>query len=492
MSNRRKFLQQAIGVAAAAVSFRQLTKAVVVKADDEAFVGEAAPEYAQRLEAARAATGVTGASFAYWDGKTLHTAVAGMRNSVTEDPVTTDTVMHVGSITKVTNAVLFMQLVDDGKLTLDDPVLKHLPNLRLRDMKALQRMTCKLLLNHTSGINGEWLPEFGPDQERIVDAIERCADLGQLFAPGEETSYCNIAPVIAGYMTQMLRGESWYTLVKKRIYEPLGMQHALVDPLEVPRFRASIGDLSDAETGKLVQAPKPFLAPSFAPSGSTQMTTAADLVTFARALINGGVGTNGTRILSEESAKRMMEPTAEFVSVGNTVTKVGLGWMIDPGGVVEHGGGGPGVRSQLYAHPSSERVMALLTNCDKGDDLQTAFAEPIVRSWTGIKPSKPHRQNGSLEPKPYVGIYEDNVDRYIVSARNGGLTLRTRDKIDTFGNSTGADSAASDLHPLGDDTFEGKDPWPGGSNITVRFVRPDSGGRMRFLASDYRLLARVE
>src|SRR5215472_3464363 len=121
-----------------------------------------------------------------------------------------------------------------------------------------------------------------------------------------------------------------------------------------------------------------------------------------------------------------------------------------------------------------------------GADLETAFAEPIVQSWTGIKPSKPRRQSGPLDPKPYVGIYEDNVDRYMVSVRNGGITLSTRDKIDTFGNSTGADSPTSDLYPFGDDTFEGKAPWPGGSTITIRFVRPDSGGRMRFLVSDYR------
>src|ERR1700753_401415 len=98
------------------------------------------------------------------------------------------------------------------------------------------------------------------------------------------------------------------------------------------------------------------------------------------------------RILSQASAKSMMQPSAEFVRIGDTVTKVGLGWMIDPGDVVQHGGGGPGVRSQLYAHPPSGRVMVLLTNCDKGEDLQMKFAAPIVQSWTGIRPSKPRRQ----------------------------------------------------------------------------------------------------
>src|SRR5687767_4505248 len=71
-------------------------------------------DYVRRLDAALVEHRMTGASFAYWDGATLHTATAGLRNSVTRDPVTADTVMHIGSITKVLNTVLLMQLVDDG------------------------------------------------------------------------------------------------------------------------------------------------------------------------------------------------------------------------------------------------------------------------------------------------------------------------------------------------------------------------------------------
>ncbi|WP_129781791.1 serine hydrolase domain-containing protein [Peristeroidobacter soli] len=488
MSTRRDFLQRTVGVAAAALPLGQSAAAADSQFEPKGRTKvDATDNYAQRLEAARVATGITGASFAYWDGRALHTAVSGLRNSVTRDPVTVDTVMHVGSITKVMNAALMMQLVDDGVIALADPVLKHLPELRLRDMQALQRITCGMLVNHTSGIDGEWLPEYGPDRERIVDAVKRCADLGQLYAPGEATSYCNLATVIAGHMTERLRGKSWYTLMKTRIYEPLGMHHALVDPLEVPRFRASIGDLTDVATGKFVQTTRPFLAPSFAPAGSTQMTTAADLVMFARAMINGGVGVNGTRILADASSKRMMEPTAEFVAIGTSVLKVGLGWMISAGGVLGHGGGGPGVRSQLYAHPASGRALALLTNCDKGEALKSAFLDPILESWTGIKHSRPHRLKGQVDPRPYQGTYENNADRYIVTAREGGLALRTADKLSTFDNSNQQRPAAA-LYPVGNDTFEGMTAT--GSELAIRFVRPDVRGQMRFLASGDRLLAR--
>jgi CubicO group peptidase (beta-lactamase class C family) len=492
MSTRRHFLKwTATAGAASMVPFMESAADSDSKTGVESLAGKRGVDYAQTLEAARLASQVTGASFAYWDGNSLHTAVAGLRNSVTGDPVTIDTVMHVGSITKIMNTVLVMQLVDDGKISLGDPVLKHLPELRLRDTQALRRITCAMLLNHTSGINCDWLPEYGPDQERIVDSIDRCSRLGQLFPPGEETSYCNMGSVIAGYLVQKLRATSWYTLVKARIYEPLGMQHALVDTLEVPRFRASIGDLTDTQSGKLVQTTRPFLAPSFAPAGSTQMSTATDLVTFARAMLNGGVGANGVRILSAASAERMTQPTAAFVRVGSEDNKVGLGWMISPGNLLNHGGGGPGISSHLFVHPKSGRIAALLTNCDKGDDLKSAFLDPIAHSWTGVRDSKAQRQSGPINAVPYVGTYEDNITRYIVSHRDEGLSLRMRDKFDTFDNYRDEDSSATALYPIGNDTFEAEEPSHARRNMQIRFIRPNAAGQMRFVASWGRLLARA-
>src|SRR5437879_9156706 len=108
--------------------------------------------YVEQLQTLTKQLKITGASLAYWDGAELHLATTGLRNSVTGDPVTTDTLMHIGSIMKVFNAVLFMQLVDDGFVELDDLVIKHLPQFQLKDRDALSKLTCRMLLNHTSGI----------------------------------------------------------------------------------------------------------------------------------------------------------------------------------------------------------------------------------------------------------------------------------------------------------------------------------------------------
>lgn len=437
--------------------------------------------------------GVTGASFAYWDGVRVHTAVAGRRNSVTGDPVTADTVMHIGSITKLMNTILLMQLVDERRVTLDDPVARHLPELRLRDKEALSRITLRMLVNHTSGIDGNWLPEYGPDQERIVDTIARCAELGQLFAPGAATSYCNIATVIAGYLAQKLRGESWYTLIRRRILEPLKLTHSLVDIEHVSRFRCSVGDLSDPLSGQVFQTSRPFLAPSFAPAGSTAMMTAADLVTFGRTMVDGGAAPHGASILSSESAARMAQASAEFVSPCN---RIGLGWMIRPDGVLTHGGAGPGVNSFLFAEPGGGRVLALLTNCDRGAVLLPEVVDPILELWTGRKVAEPVQIPDTMDVVDYAGIYESNTDQVSVVAENGEIFFRNAMKFLIYDNSVLLSSMDSlprrRLTPCAVDEFRAPSLLPEGPETILKFVKPEGEKKARYLAMDFRLYLRTQ
>jgi len=429
---------------------------------------------------------VTGASFAYWDGERMHRAVGGLRNSVTGDPVTLDTLMHIGSITKVLNATLFMQLVDDGLIDLDDPATKHLPDLRLGDTEALARITCRMLVNHTNGIDYDCPAYRDFDDQRIDNAIEDCASLPQLHPPGEATAYSNIGTVIAGYITQKLRGEGWYSLVKSRIFEPLGLTHSLVDITELPRFRVSVGDQVD-EAGKLVQSAKPFLSLSFGPAGATTMMTAADLVTFARALINGGVGVNGARILSEASASLMATETTGFISPHTW--RVGLGWMMLPGGaVLFHGGGGPGVSSVLYAHPESGRAFALLTNCSKNGVFDARLVDPILESW-GATVDFLTPIEGAFDTAPYEGSFENQLYRFEVY-REGDTLLTRMIPRESLYETDNAQAPAFELKRVGDHIFQMSlngvaHPYP------LAFVNPDAAGKMQRLGAMARIFNRV-
>jgi len=86
----------------------------------------------------------------------LEIGAAGVTNSTTGVEITPDTVLHIGSITKVLTATLVMQLVDEGRVQLDAPLKRYIPEFQLADRSAAERITVEMLLNHTSGI-----PEWG-------------------------------------------------------------------------------------------------------------------------------------------------------------------------------------------------------------------------------------------------------------------------------------------------------------------------------------------
>src|SRR5262249_18912156 len=239
----------------------------------------------------------------------------------------------------------------------------------------------KMLLNHTSGINGELTPEAGHDQERVVDALARIATMDQLHGPGAELSYCNPAMVLAGYLAQRLTGRSRYDLVKERIFPPLAMEQAVVLPEESLLHRASVGHFLGPD-GALSRTSFAFLPFSYSPAGATAMMSATDLVTFARAHLADGVGPNGSRVISAASAQAMRTRTASYKGVG--FADFGLGWMLMRDGIVGHGGGGPGVFSWLYTHVPSRTAIAVLTNAAHGTAMANEIATPVFQPF-GVK-----------------------------------------------------------------------------------------------------------
>src|SRR4051794_11547035 len=114
-----------------------------------------------RLDALLAEHGVVGASVAVLSGDQITAAAAGTANLRSGLPVGTDTVFQIGSITKVYTATLVLQLVEEGLLDLDTPVVEYLPEFRVVDAAATRTVTTRQLLSHTSGIDGDVFDDFG-------------------------------------------------------------------------------------------------------------------------------------------------------------------------------------------------------------------------------------------------------------------------------------------------------------------------------------------
>jgi len=493
-STRRDFFKTAAATAAVAT----VAPAPIVWAAPEAASTGDAPGVSDLqldLERSIEKNKVVGASAAIYHKGAIETAAAGLLNVTTGVELTHDTVMHIGSITKTLNTTLVMQLVDDGLVELDAPVVEYMPDFRVKDPAATRAITVKMLLNHTSGINGELLPDFGHDEETIAKMVARAAEMDQLFAPGTDCSYCNTAMVVAGYLVQTVRGESWYDLMKHRIFSPLGLEHAIVLPEDAPLHRATVGHFLDPATGVNTRTSHVFLPLSFAPAGSTAMLSARDLVTFGVAHIRDGLGANGTRILSEKSAKAMRTKTSSYKGTG--VGDFGLAFMLGDGGDASHGGGGPGILSSLLINPEHDFAMAVLTNSAHGGTVIGELTNAWKAAVTGVESKKPERRpvlDVDFDPAIYTGTYEDVAAEHRVDFKDGRLTFSSRAKVMFYDNVSLEPTPAISLEPVGDDAFAVV--MPEGTPETtpqaiISFVNPMADGRMQHLAMGGRLYRRT-
>jgi CubicO group peptidase (beta-lactamase class C family) len=486
---RRRDLLRTMGAAGAMTAAGHLLGPPQASAQSApAIPGDSARQtLASRLAASVREHKVVGASAAVYRAGEWEIAAAGVTNVTTSVEITPDTVMHIGSITKVLNATLIMQLVDEGRVDLAAPVKRYLPEFQLGDRDAAEGITVEMLLNHTSGIDGEYFPSGGPDGERIEDVLPRLARQGQIHAPGAELSYCNAGAVLAGYLAQRLLDKSWYTVIEERIFQPLDLRHAVVQPADALLQRAAVGHFPNADGGNR-RTSQAFLISSFAPAGATAMLAAKDLATFALTHINDGVAPNGRRLLSAASARRMRQQTAAWRGVGGG--GFGLGWMTLEKGIVGHDGGGPGIVSWLYADPGAKTVAAVLTNAAHGGAVVEDITRPLGDAAGATPIASVYEQlekqatDTPVDPRAYVGRYESVTLALRIVPHEKGIALRVRGKVRFYETDSFEESPPMPLRPIRDGHFTTGQGF-------VTFLNPDGDGRMQHLASRRRLHKRT-
>jgi CubicO group peptidase (beta-lactamase class C family) len=445
------------------------------------------------VDAVREKHKVPGVSVALYAGGEVSLAASGVGNVTSGVEMTTDTIMHIGSITKIFNATLLMQLVDEGSVSLERPVIEYLPDFKLGDAEAARTITVEQLVNHTSGIGGNLLPDAGHDGETIERAVARLGDVPQLHAPGSARSYCNAGTVIAGYLCQRIAGKSWYDLIEERIFEPLGMNHAAVLPEDALLQRASVGHFLDPASGEARRTTHAFLPLGYAPAGTTAMMSAGDLLSFVRAHMANGTGPNGKRVLSAEGAARMRRRSGEVT--GPLCFDGSIGWMLLGDGFVHHGGGGPGVLSWVVLHPESQTAVVVLTNADRGFVVFKDVMGPFLEARLGTAPfsaPKPAPET-PFDPAAYAGSYENCTTIHTIEARDKRLFLRSQAKAQFYDSSPLERSAAQPLIPLGAGSFMTEIPAGASyaSAVSIGFDSPGDDGRMEYLKQSFRLHRRT-
>lgn len=269
---------------------------------------------------------LAGAVTLVWQrGNVLQVNEIGSRDVETNLPMQRDTIFRIASMTKPVTVAAAMSLAEEGKLTLNDPVARWLPELA--DMQVLTDPTGPLdrtvparrpitvddLMTHRSGlaymfsVAGPLSQAYGrvslrQDQDHWLAEV---ATLPLVHQPGDRLTYSHATEVL-GILVSRIEGKSLHAVLTERIFEPLGMADTGFFISPDKRARAATMYRLDEETGLHHDAmgPIPVTEPRFCQGGASLVTTVDDYLRFARMLLNGGE-VDGVRVLSEESVRLM-------------------------------------------------------------------------------------------------------------------------------------------------------------------------------------------
>lgn len=428
---------------------------------------------------------VPGAAVAVAQAGAVVDAAAGVLSTATGVEATPDSVFQIGSITKVWTATLVLQLVDEGRVELDAPVRRYLPEFRLADDSAAAAITPRQLLSHTAGFEGDIFTDTGTGADCLEKFLPELAGVAQLFEPGERFSYNNAGFCVLGRLVEVLRERPFDDCLREYLFSPLGLRHAATGPYEAIMFRAAVGHVRPEPGARPEPAPVWALARSNAPAGSMLAMRPRDLLAFARMHVEAGRAAGGASVLDPATAALMQRRLVELPKLGLMGDAWGLGWELfdTPAGTMfGHDGGTIGQAAFLRIVPDQGLAVALLTNGGDHLALYRDVVGHVLGELAGIElpplpapPDQPRR----IDAGRYVGTYSSQVVDLGVSQDGDGRIWVEQTPKGLFAELGGQPERREVVH-YQDDTLISLHPQDG-LHMLHAFVGDDGTGRARYL-----------
>jgi len=254
----------------------------------------------------------------------LMTQCFGYADIAAKTPMSADTVGWLASNTKAIACALALSYVEEGKLALDEPISRYLPEWQGDKVPTLRQC-----MSHTSGL--KFFPEM-PIDRRPVQLLSRLgAQSERVAAPGEKYQYSNWGIDVAMACVEAVAGQPWEALLKERILDPLDMRDATFFPTEEQCARMAKGyvltDDNPAKEVAINQFQYPYsLHTRYPEAGGGLFGSPMDMIKFFAMVANGGVGLNGKRVLKPETVALWFEKqtpvcVSEDYSFGARVSK---------------------------------------------------------------------------------------------------------------------------------------------------------------------------
>ena len=326
-----------------------------------------------------AAHGIVGASLRVLPSgaASVHTSF-GFKDRATGALADEATIYHWASITKTMTAIAILQLRDRGRLSLEDPILKYVPELAAvhNPFGPMSAITLRQLLSHTAGFRAgtwpfggdkPWHPHEPSDWSQLV-AMMPYTEVE--FAPGSKYSYSNPGMVYLGRVIEILAAEPWEIYVQKNILTPLGMTRAFFD-------RAPYHLLNDRShsywfsKGRREEARFDFDTGITVSNGGLNAPL-GDMEAYLRFLLGEAKTKEAAGVLKRSSVEEMWTPLALVETVGEDRVDMGLCFFIEKRGsrkLIGHSGSQNGFISHLYLDPRARAGYVVSFNTDATDDV---------------------------------------------------------------------------------------------------------------------------
>jgi CubicO group peptidase (beta-lactamase class C family) len=400
------------------------------------------------------------------DGKVALVKGYGARKFGEPAPVDEQTLFGIASNTKAFTAAALAILVDEGKISWDDPVIKHLPGFQMYDSYVTREMTVRDLLTHRSGLGlgaGD-LMFFPPTTFTREEIVTRLRYIKPATSFRSKYAYDNVLYLVAGQVVAAVSGKSWDDFIKERIFAPLGMT---ASNTSVKDLRPGGNFVSPHQKVEGRLQPVPYMnIDNTAPAGAIN-SNVADMAKWVLAQLDEGAinnGQNGNRRLFSQRQSREMwsaqtpiqtgNPPPQLSALRSNFSAYGLGWGLnDYSGykVVSHSGGLLGMVSRVRLIPDLKLGIVVLTNQEAGGAMESIsyhiidyYLNAPATDWIGgfrslieqrmaqakdVEKGQSSARNAeskpSLAPAKYAGRYNDAwYGEATIALEEGKLVLR--------------------------------------------------------------------
>ena len=285
----------------------------------------------------------------------------GLANIELNVPITSETVIRLGSVSKQFFTTAIMKLMEEGKLSVEDSVHKFFPDAP----EAWRLIKIKNLMSHTSGLQREGPSYNNFKTQPDIDIIKSAYSLPLVFKPGEKYQYCNLAYFMLAEIIKQVSGMPWQDYIHDKLFIPAGMNNSYLTDFYLIIPNRADGYMHNHDT--LINATAMF---AIRPSGGF-LSTSSDMIKWEKAIREEKI------ILKNYSWEKLWQP---FIKTSNKVDSkeyYGFGWAIDEYNghkLIVHNGSNIGFRSVFARFVNEGLSIIILTNTDEANPRAIANA----------------------------------------------------------------------------------------------------------------------